>query len=86
MAMEEMGKIAGTAASVQGAVGVMIGGLIGITIGQYYDGTTLPLSLGFLICGLCALVVVLITERGRLFANAHPPSERRPGTVPGPSV
>jgi DHA1 family bicyclomycin/chloramphenicol resistance-like MFS transporter len=86
MAMEEMGKIAGTAASVQGAVGVMIGGLIGITIGQYYDGTTLPLSLGFLICGLCALAVVLITERGRLFANAHPPSERRPGTVPGPSV
>ncbi|QLC25944.1 multidrug effflux MFS transporter [Parasphingopyxis algicola] len=67
MAMEEMGAIAGTASSVQGAVGVLVGAVIGGSIGQMYDGTTLPLSLGFLVCGSLALVSVLATERGRLF-------------------
>ena len=67
MAMEEMGAIAGTASSVQGAVGVLFGAIIGGSIGQMYDGTTLPLSLGYLVCGLLALVCVFITERGRLF-------------------
>lgn len=69
MAMEDMGAIAGTASSVQGAVGVLLGAIIGGTIGQLYDGTTLPLSLGFLICGCIALVCVFITEGGRLFVE-----------------
>ena len=67
MAMEEMGAIAGTASSVQGSVGILVGAIIGGGIGQMYDGTTLPLSLGFLICSLLALVCVFATERGRLF-------------------
>lgn len=67
MAMEEMGSIAGTASSVQGAVGVLFGAIIGGMIGQMYDGTTLPLSLGFLVCDCLALICVFITERGRLF-------------------
>ncbi|MEO1167092.1 MAG: multidrug effflux MFS transporter [Pseudomonadota bacterium] len=67
MAMEEMGAIAGTASSVQGAVGVLFGAIIGGAIGQMYDGTTLPLSLGFLLCSLVALGCVFVTERGRLF-------------------
>jgi DHA1 family bicyclomycin/chloramphenicol resistance-like MFS transporter len=69
MAMEDMGAIAGTASSVQGAVGVLLGAIIGGSIGQLYDGTTLPLSLGFLICGCIALVCVFITEGGRLFVE-----------------
>jgi DHA1 family bicyclomycin/chloramphenicol resistance-like MFS transporter len=46
--------------------------LLGLAVGQSFDGTVLPLSLGFL--GLCAaaLVVVLWTERGRLFRPAKP--------------
>lgn len=67
MAMEDMGAIAGTASSVQGALTVVMGALIGGTIGQFYDGTTVPISLGFLICGLISLGIVLLTERGRLF-------------------
>jgi MFS transporter, DHA1 family, multidrug resistance protein len=67
MAMEEMGAIAGTASSVQGAVGVLSGAFIGGTIGQMYDGSTLPLTLGFLICGCLALGCIFITEKGRLF-------------------
>lgn len=67
MAMEEMGAIAGTASSVQGSIGILFGAIIGGGIGQIYDGTALPLSLGFLICSIIALFCVLGTERGRLF-------------------
>ncbi|NNC72552.1 MAG: multidrug effflux MFS transporter [Sphingomonadaceae bacterium] len=67
MAMEDMGAIAGTASSVQGAITVVMGAVIGGTIGQFYDGTTVPISLGFLVCGLVSLGIVLLTERGRLF-------------------
>ncbi len=75
MAMEEMGGIAGTASSVQGAVGVIVGALIGGAIGQLYDGTTVPISLGFLVCGCAALIIVLLTERGRLFREDDAPAK-----------
>ena len=41
--------------------------LIGFFIGQAFDNTVKPLMVGFLGCALAGLVVVLITERGRLF-------------------
>ena len=69
MAMENMGHVAGTAASVQGFLSVMIGTLIGAVIGQAFDGTTAPLAAGFLGAGVIALGLVLITERGRLFGD-----------------
>ncbi len=67
MAMENMGGIAGTASSVQGFTSVTFGAVIGVVIGQAFDGSTAPLAAGFLICGVVALTVVAITERGRLF-------------------
>lgn len=69
MAMEPLGHIAGTASSVQGFVTTITGALVGFAIGQHFDGSVVPLTLGFFLCGLTALVLVLITERGRLF---HP--------------
>lgn len=69
MAMENMGRIAGTASSVQGFVSVAIGTVVGATIGQAFDGTTAPLATGFLVAGLAALAIVSITERGRLFGR-----------------
>ena len=69
MAMEPLGHVAGTASSVQGFVTTVIGALLGFYIGQHFNGTVVPLTLGFALCGLAALVVVLIVERGRLF---HP--------------
>jgi len=36
-------------------------------VGQQFDGTTVPLSVGFTVYGTLALVVVLVAERGRLF-------------------
>ena len=77
MAMENMGDIAGTAASLQGFVATLGAALIGAYIGQSYDGTTVPLYIGFTSMGLLALIVVLVAERGRMFAPAHEPAVRR---------
>src|SRR5204863_8211739 len=67
LAMEPQGHIAGTAASLYGSITVLIGIAIGYTIGQAYDGTMVPLATGFFLSLLGALIVVLITEKGRLF-------------------
>jgi DHA1 family bicyclomycin/chloramphenicol resistance-like MFS transporter len=69
MAMEPLGHLAGTASSVQGFVTTVVGALLGFYIGQHFDGTVVPLTLGFALCGIAALATVLVVERGRLF---HP--------------
>ena len=73
MAMEPVGHIAGTASSVQGFISTLGGAIIGIVIGQSFDGTTLPVTVGFLIVASVALVIVLITEGGRLFTARNLP-------------
>jgi DHA1 family bicyclomycin/chloramphenicol resistance-like MFS transporter len=73
IAMEPMAALAGTASSVQGALSTIGGALIGAIIGQSYDGTTMPLAAGLSLCGLSAVAVVLVTERGRLFRSYHQP-------------
>lgn len=70
MAMENMGRIAGTASSVQGFVSVTTGTIIGALIGQSFNGTPAPLFAGNVIAALTAFTIVAITERGRLF-RAH---------------
>lgn len=70
MAMENMGRIAGTASSVQGFLSVTIGALIGVVIGQSFDGTSAPMTAGFLFAGLAAFAIVALTERGRMFRPA----------------
>lgn len=67
MAMEPLGHIAGTGSSVLGFFTTVGGALIGFFIGQQFDGTAIPLTVGFLACGLAALAVVLVAEKGRLF-------------------
>ena len=71
MAMEPMGHVAGTGSAVQGFVTTTGGALIGAFIGQNFNGTVVPLTLGFSLCGLAALAVVLATERGRLFRTTQ---------------
>ncbi len=73
MAMETMGKIAGTAASIQGFVSTIVGSLLGFAVGQQFNGTTIPMSIGFTVFGLIALAWVLFAERGRLFRAHHAP-------------
>jgi len=73
LAMERQGHIAGTASSLYGSITTLLGIGIGIMIGQSYDGTLLPFSIGFFLCALTALAIAAITERGRLFKPHHAP-------------
>lgn len=72
MAMEPMGHNAGAAAAANGFAGTTIAGLVGGVIAQRYDGTTMPILIGFAILGALALAVVLWTEKGRLFQPQTP--------------
>ena len=67
LAMTNMVAIAGTASSVQGVVGTIGGALIGLVIGQAFDGTQIPFLIGLAACGIVGLIGVLMTERGKLF-------------------
>ena len=49
LAMDPLGHVAGTASSVVSSLQTILGGALGAIIGFAYDGTVLPLSLGFLI-------------------------------------
>lgn len=71
MAMEPVGAVAGVGASVQGFVSTFGGALVGAAIGRQFNGSTVPLAGGVLLCGLAALVCVFIAERGRLFQGQH---------------
>ncbi|NJC34655.1 DHA1 family bicyclomycin/chloramphenicol resistance-like MFS transporter [Sphingomonas jejuensis] len=72
MAMENMGRMAGMASSVQGFIGSTAGAVMGLLIGQAFDGTAVPLYLGFLVAGLGSLLLTFITERGTLFRRGVP--------------
>ncbi|WP_421730545.1 multidrug effflux MFS transporter [Brevundimonas sp.] len=73
MAMEPMGHIAGTASSAQGFISTIFGSLAGFGIGQMFNGSTVPMTIGFVVCGGLALVAVLLAERGRLFVSRNAP-------------
>ncbi|MGV6872897.1 multidrug effflux MFS transporter [Pseudochelatococcus sp. B33] len=65
LAMRPMGRIAGTASSFVGAATTALSTLFGVAIGQLYDGTVLPLALGYLVLGFAAIGMVAWTEAGR---------------------
>ena len=71
MAMEPMGHIAGTASSVQGFISTIIGALLGFAIGQSFNGTTVPLTVGFAALSVVGLLLVLWAEKGKLFKAKH---------------
>ncbi len=71
MAMEPMGHIAGVASSLQGLVSTVGAALIGYVVGQSFDGSTVPVVTGFLLCGLGSLVMAMFAEKGRLFRAHH---------------
>jgi DHA1 family bicyclomycin/chloramphenicol resistance-like MFS transporter len=72
IAMGPLGHVAGTASSVQGFVTTFGGALLGLIVGQHYDGTAVPLTLGFAIYGTLAFGIIYVTERGRLFQPEPP--------------
>nr|WP_223478658.1 multidrug effflux MFS transporter [Oricola indica] len=69
IAMEPLGKVAGTASSVLGFTQTVGGGLAGAAIGQAFDGTALPLIAGSALMSFITLLLVLVAEKGKLFSN-----------------
>jgi DHA1 family bicyclomycin/chloramphenicol resistance-like MFS transporter len=67
MAMEPVGHIAGTASSVQGFITSIGAVAVASVIGQSYNGTTLPLALGYLGIGVATFALIWWVEGGQLF-------------------
>ena len=65
LAMEPHGAIAGTASSIVGFTSTAIGSAIGWAIGAAFDGTVLPMTLGYAACAGLSILIVLIAEPGR---------------------
>lgn len=70
MALEPMGHIAGLASAFMGSVSTAVSISIGILIGQLYNGTLLPMALGFFVLGLSGILVMIWTEKG--IPREHP--------------
>lgn len=64
LAMQPLGAIAGTGSAVVGATSMLISLALGTVIGQAYDGTVLPLVVGFAVLSLCSLVAAWRAESG----------------------
>ncbi len=63
LAMQPLGHIAGIANSVISSVQTLFSVAVGGLIGQYYNGTVLPLIQGFIICGISALVFIIYPSK-----------------------
>ncbi|HSR43960.1 MAG TPA: multidrug effflux MFS transporter [Acidimicrobiia bacterium] len=75
MAMNPMGKLAGTAAAVIGTISMSLGAGLGALLDSAFDGTVLPLALGFFGCGVAAVGFVVWAGRGRLIEPDESPDE-----------
>jgi MFS transporter, DHA1 family, multidrug resistance protein len=74
LAMEPMGSMAGTASSFIGFYTTGAGAIFGWMVGQSFDGSVRPLTIGFATLGVLSLIAVLITERFKLFQVGHQPA------------
>jgi MFS transporter, DHA1 family, multidrug resistance protein len=84
IALAPMGAVAGTASAIIGTVPTAVGALLGALLDRAFDGTVLPISVGFLVYGVLALAIVLVAERGKLF---RPLVTSPPGPAPaGPAA
>ena len=67
IAMEPQGKIAGTASALYGFSTTGVAIMFGYFVSSQLNGTVSPIVLGFVVLGILSLIIVLITERGKLF-------------------
>jgi MFS transporter, DHA1 family, multidrug resistance protein len=70
LAMVPLGEVAGTAASTQGFLQMVIGAALGAAIGQFYDGTTVPLAAGFVILSLVAVAIIRLGAKSATAPHA----------------
>ncbi|WP_243613752.1 multidrug effflux MFS transporter [Shimia aestuarii] len=63
MAMEPLGHMAGTAASVMGAIATVCGAVLAVPIGLAFNGTPLPLAMGVCAFSIAGFSVILWLRR-----------------------
>jgi DHA1 family bicyclomycin/chloramphenicol resistance-like MFS transporter len=64
LAMQPLGHIAGTGAAVVGATSMLISLVLGTYIGQSYNGTVLPLVVGFAVLSAFSIIAAWWAESG----------------------
>lgn len=62
LAVQPLGHIAGIATSVVASVQTLMSVAVGVAIGSAYDGTVMPLTLGFVLCGTSGFILALIAR------------------------
>ncbi|MFV0432100.1 MAG: multidrug effflux MFS transporter [Alphaproteobacteria bacterium] len=73
MAMENMGSVAGSAASVIGFTSTLFAAAVGAIISHFFmqAPTLTPVAFAFLICGCCAFAFMLWAEKFKLFKSSE---------------
>lgn len=69
LAVQPLGHIAGVATSVIASTQTLISVAVGASIGYFYNGTVIPLVIGFLSCALSALLFMLLARRRQIRLN-----------------
>lgn len=77
IALQPFADIAGAASSMHAFVRLFGASLVGMVIGQSYDGTARPFAFALLACSVSALLLVLFSEKGQLFRRLIPPGGER---------
>lgn len=73
VALEPLGHVAGTASSIIATFGASGGALFGGLIARSYDGTVLPMAIGYLILSSAGLTAAYWGERGKLVLRQRCP-------------
>lgn len=63
LAVQPLGHIAGIATSVVASVQTLISVAVGVAIGSAYDGTIMPLTLGFVLCGISGFTLAFLARQ-----------------------
>ena len=71
LAMEPVGHIAGSAAAFMGGLSTLLASVLGVIIGQLFDGSVVPLLAGFFVFSLMGFALMAWAEQGRLFTPAN---------------
>lgn len=82
ISMEPFARGAGMASSFQAGLTTILSALLGAFTGAQFNGTTLPLALGFLCYGSIALLIVAWAERWRLFTRPGLSALREGASMP----
>ena len=73
IAMQPFAQTAGAASSVQTFFRMFGAAVVGLVIGQAYDGSAQPFAHALLMTSVASLLLVLFSEKGRLFRRLHRP-------------